>query len=335
MGIAAKHSLAFSLSTVLLVAITAGNSFSAAAENGARWTSLAFSADGQSLFASRDDPTAQGIYSISLSNGGVTRPAWASHNVNDIPVFSSDGKHLAYSRSTSKDSPSQILLANADGSNTRPLFSSDSHDLFPMFSAAPDRIYFARAGFYGNYDGIARPRLHEWDIYYSDLAGKNLQQLTHEKFYDISVPAISPDGKNLILAAFTEQGTQFQIYSLEKPSTARRVLVPRVPNTPGRPQFSSPIFLPDGQHLLFMAASQGKEIYDYDVYRMNLADGTLEKLTTENGYSTGLCISRDGKQAAFLKWTLSSNRQPVASEIILLNLATKTTTPLKIKAQQK
>ncbi len=222
MEIVAKQSLAFSLATVLLVVIIACNSSSAAfPENSARWTGLAFSADGKSLIASRNDSTAQGTYSISISTGEVTRPAWASHGVDHIPVFSPDGKHLAYSHSTGKEPHSQIWLANADGSNAHQLLFSNSHDLFPMFSATPNRIYFARAGFYGNYDGMAAPDLHEWDIYYSDLAGKNLHQLTHETFYAISVPAISPDGKSLILTANSfaeEKQLQFQIYSLEKPS---------------------------------------------------------------------------------------------------------------------
>ncbi len=335
MKIVAQQSLAFSLATVLLVAIIACNSSSAAfPENSARWTGLAFSADGQSLIASRNDSTAHGIYSISISTGEVTRPPWASHGVDHIPVFSPDGKQLAYSHSSGKEPHSQIWLADADGSNAHQLLFSNSHDLFPMFSATPNRVYFARAGFYGNYDGIAPPDLHEWDIYYSDLTGKNLHQLTHETFYGISVPAISPDGTSLILTAngfAEEKQRQFQIYSLEKPSIPTRVLVPRVQHTTPNPEFGYPVFLPDGQHLLFMASSRD----DHDVYRMKIADGTVEKLTTANGYSERLCVSRDGKQAAFLRWIVSSNRQLVANEIVLLDLATNTTTPLKIKAEQK
>ena len=159
MEIVAKPSLAFSLATVLLVVIIACNNSSAAfPENSARWTGLAFSADGKSLIASRNDSTAQGTYSISISTGEVTRPAWASHGVDHIPVFSPDGKHLAYSHSTGKEPHSQIWLANADGSNAHQLLFSNSHDLFPMFSATPNRIYFARAGFYGNYDGLTATR---------------------------------------------------------------------------------------------------------------------------------------------------------------------------------
>jgi Tol biopolymer transport system component len=60
--------------------------------------------------------------------------------------------------------------------------------------------------------------------------------------------------------------------------------------------------MPDGKSILFMAASDGKHGYDYDVYRLDLGTGTLERLTNGNGYATDLKVSADGNTAVFLKW---------------------------------
>jgi hypothetical protein len=50
---------------------------------------------------------------------------------------------------------------------------------------------------------------------------------------------------------------------------------------------------------------------------MEFATGSLEKLTRDNGCSTGLHISADGNAAMFLKWKLDCHKTPVASELSL------------------
>jgi len=59
--------------------------------------------------------------------------------------------------------------------------------------------------------------------------------------------------------------------------------------------------VPDG-NVLFMVVSNGKHGYDYDIYRVTISTGALEKLTDGNGYAKDLKVSADGRTAAFLKW---------------------------------
>jgi Tol biopolymer transport system component len=90
--------------------------------------------------------------------------------------------------------------------------------------------------------------------------------------------------------------------------------------------------MPDGKSVLFMAASSGHGAYDYDVYKMDIASGSVERLTQGNGFATGLKVSANGKTAVFLKWRLTWwRRTPVQSTPYLLDIQTHKLTPLKVK----
>jgi Tol biopolymer transport system component len=88
--------------------------------------------------------------------------------------------------------------------------------------------------------------------------------------------------------------------------------------------------MPDGKSILFMAASNGKHGYDYDVYRVDLRTGSLERLTNGNGYATDLKVSADGNTAVFLKWHSDWRSTPDKSELYLLDVQTYKLTPLRI-----
>jgi Tol biopolymer transport system component len=88
--------------------------------------------------------------------------------------------------------------------------------------------------------------------------------------------------------------------------------------------------MPDGKSILFMAASDGKHGYDYDVYRVDLETGSLERFTNGNGYATDLKVSADGKTAVFLKWQSDRHRTPVKNELYLLDLQSQTLRPVNV-----
>jgi Tol biopolymer transport system component len=96
------------------------------------------------------------------------------------------------------------------------------------------------------------------------------------------------------------------------------------------PIYVNPQYLPDGKSILFMAASDGKSGYDYDVYRMELATGALERLTHGNGFASDLCVFPDGRTAVFQKWHSDWHRTPVDGELYLLDLRTHQLTPFKV-----
>lgn len=69
-----------------------------------------------------------------------------------------------------------------------------------------------------------------------------------------------------------------------------------------------------------MAASEGKSGFDYDIYRLELASGSLERLTYGNGLANDLCVFPDGKRAIFQKWHSDWRGTPNAAELYILDL---------------
>jgi Tol biopolymer transport system component len=295
---------------------------------------FAFSPDGQFIVLSRSNGSSSFLYRVALDTGKATRLTQTERGFEGSPSFSPDGKRIAFAYRPNRSSRSRIYIAALDGSGSHPLFSSDSDadDFSPVFTTNGDRVYFARSAFFGNYSPIARPGQHEWDIYSVDADGRNLRQITNEHFYQISAPSLSTDGKKMLFSTDTEDGSRLAIYTFDNPSKPQTLLQPHVPNEPRSPIFGSALFTPDGQNVLFLAASEGRRgaACDYDVYRMSLRGGSIAKLTSGNGYATGLCVSPDGRKAIFMKWTFDERRMPIANQLHMLNLETRETSPLPI-----
>ncbi|MGH9864572.1 MAG: TolB family protein, partial [Candidatus Acidiferrales bacterium] len=204
-------------------------------------------------------------------------------------------------------------------------------DLSPVLSPDNKTIIFSRAGFYGSYSPIAQPHPHEWRFYASDLDGTKVRQLTTESFYMVSPTSISPDGEKMVVVTESLETSRIAIYSITHPGPPLRTFQPHVPQEVDRknPILAYPNYLPDGT-ILFMAASNGKHGFDYDVYRLNLDTGAIDKLTNGNGYATDLRVSADGKTAAFLKWSKNWLGDLKSNQVYLLDIPTRKLQPIEI-----
>jgi dipeptidyl aminopeptidase/acylaminoacyl peptidase len=295
--------------------------------------SVAISPDGSLLAIDFGDDSASFIYKLDVESGNATRLTDAKAGSESSPAFSPDGKRISYSYSAGKGQPFNIVIENVDGSNLHSWSPSGGSDYWPVFSLDGKTIIFARAAYYGNYSPIAQPHAHGWDVYAGDSDGTNVRQLTHEEFYMASPLSVSDDGKSMVLV--TEGGhssQQIAIYSFDQTEKPAISLRPHIPDEPKLgPEFDFPNFMPDGRSILFMAASSGHHGYDYDVYRMNIASGLVERLTQGNGFATGLKVSANGKTAVFLKWRLNWRQMPVQSTPYLLDVQTHKLTLLKVK----
>lgn len=299
----------------------------------ARMESVAVSPDGGLLAIDFGDDSTSFIYKIDVQSGNATRLTDAKVGRESSPAFSPVGKRISYSYSPGKGQPSSVVIENIDGSNLHAWPPSGGNDYWPVFSLDGKTAIFARSAYYGNYSPIAQPHPHGWDLYAADSDGTSVRQLTHEGFYSTSPLSVSPDGKSMVLVTQGGRGSQqIAIYSFnqtEKPATSLRPSVPGEPEL--GPQFDSPNFMPDGKSILFMAASRGHGAYDYDVYKMDIASGSVERLTQGNGFATGLKVSADGKTAVFLKWRLNWRHTPVQSTPYILDVQTHKLTPLKVR----
>jgi Tol biopolymer transport system component len=297
--------------------------------------SLAVSPDGKFLAVDFGQDNTSFIYEINVNTGIATRLTDATTGTEAGPAFSPDGKRIAYSFSPGNGTHSVIVVVDFDGSNRYSWAPSDGNDYWPVFSPDNQTLIFSRSGYYGNYSPIAQPHPHAWSFYASDLHGTNVRQLTNESFYMASPPSVSSDGKRMVAATEgVDTPRQIAVYSLDssgKPALSLRPHVPREADHKD-PILDDPNFMADGKSILFMAASNGKlwQGYDYDIYRVDIESGKLERLTKGNGYASDLRVSGDGKTAAFLKWRSNWRGTPVTNELYLLDVETHRLTLLKV-----
>ena len=274
------------------------------------------------------------IYRIDVDTGKASRLTDVKTGEETSPAFSPDGKRIAYSYSPGNGASARIVISNVDGSDLHSWSPSGGSDFSPVFSPDNKTIIFARSGYYGSYSPIAQPHPHAWSLYESDLEGKNVRQLTNESFYMASPLSVSPDSQSMVIVTEDLDTPQkIAIYSIDHPGKPLLTLRPHVPKEPNHEaELDFPNYMPDGKSLLFMAASSGKPWngYDYDVYRVDIGTGVLERLTKGNGFATNLKVSADGRTAVFLKWRSDWRRIPVKSELYLLDVQTHKLTPLNI-----
>lgn len=294
---------------------------------------VTISPDGKLLAVVVQKNNSSFIYKIAVDTGIATRLTNAKIGEESSPNFSADGNRIAFTYKPAVASQPEIVLANADGSGIRKWSQRGFTALSPVFSPDNKTLIFSSSGFYGSYSPIAQPHAHAWRFYASELDGSNLRELTSESFYMMSPASVSPDGKNIVIVQESlDTNREIAIYSLDRPGKPVQSLQPHVPKEADHknPLLNFPNYMPDGNSILFMAGSDGKHGYDYDVYRVDLATGSLDRLTNGNGYATDLKVSADGRTAVFLKWRFDWHGTPVRSELYLLDVQSRKLSALKI-----
>jgi Tol biopolymer transport system component len=319
----------FKLLTGCLVSLLILPHITLSGASAGRMESVSVSPDGKFIAVDFIKGDTSFIYRIAVDTGNATRLTDAKTGHESRLAFSPDGRLIAYSYSPGNGEGSRIVIGSIDGSNLHTWSPSKVRDFSPVFSPDNKTIVFARSGYYGSYSPIAQPHHHAWDFYAADLDGANVRQLTHESFYKASTLSLSPDGRNMVVVTEgVDTPEQIAIYSLDHPEKPAQLLRPHVPGHEGIYNF--PNYMPDGKSILFMAASEGKNGYDYDVYRLDLGTGAIERLTKGNSYATDLRVFADGKTAVFLKWRSDSHATPVSSELYLLDIQSHNVSPLKV-----
>lgn len=111
------------------------------------------------------------------------------------PAFSPDGSTIVFSWSNA------LWTINADGTSARPLLADDHTNFTPVFTPDGTGIVFASS----------RTTTSRAETYTMDLQAQNIRPLTGDTtqlpptiFYSTTLPAFSPDGRQLLVTRFTE-----------------------------------------------------------------------------------------------------------------------------------
>lgn len=294
--------------------------------------SVAISPNGKLLAIVYGDETHSFIYEVAVDTRKISRLTAAASGEELNPSFSPDGKQIAYAYRHNREGHFRIVIVDANGSNPHEWPPANADDFSPLFAPDEKTIIFSRIGFFGNYSPIAQPHPHTWNFYAANLNGTNLRKLTNEPFYMVSPASISRDGKSMVIVAEGfETNRRIAIYSLTAPASPARAFQPHVPKEADQknPIIAYPNYLPDGT-IVFMAASNGRHGYDYDVYRLDVETDSLSRLTRGNGYATDLKVSADGNTAVFLRWRKNWIGDLTGDELYLLDVHSRNLRPLEL-----
>jgi WD40 repeat protein len=147
------------------------------------------------------------------------------------PTFSPDGKKIAF-EITAANGATNLVLADADGKNQRPLTDTDAYDGQASFNPSGDHIAFAMRQ--GNLS----------DIYTIALDGGQLTRLTSDIAQDAQ-PAWSPDGTRI---AFVSNRSGIAQIWLMNPDGTNLIQLTNIPAGAEQPKWSH-----NGNWLAFVA----------------------------------------------------------------------------------
>jgi TolB protein len=158
-----------------------------------------FSPLGDSVVFSRCQTILDGtcaVYRVKLDGTGLSEVTHFKKGVSDLgPVYSVDGRTIAFERQSVRGLPSSIYLMNADGSEVRCLTPPEMEAAHPSWSPDGSKIAFS---------GHSRES-GNWDIWLIGRDGQNLVRLTGSDLDDYWFsprrnmhPSWSPDGSFIV-----------------------------------------------------------------------------------------------------------------------------------------
>lgn len=198
------------------------------------------------------------------------------------PVFSPDGKNIAYLQGGSRRVPA-LRIMGLDGKQNRTAVTTNEVLSGEGFSFSPDGSKVV----YSKLDKI--DAIHEFnDLYVTNLRTGRETRLT--RGLRANGPSWSPDGKTIVFA--TVNLLQSRIMTMNADGTNAKVLVEGKDQT----QYTTPVWSPDGSEIAFAALRYGGFA---DIYIMS-ADGTgVRALTQDRDQDFSPSWTPDGKYLLF------------------------------------
>jgi TolB protein len=139
------------------------------------------------------------IYSIEIASRRISK--LLSGGVNTYPVWSPDGKKLAFRRMLGENN-SEVFMANSDGTSDRNLTNHSAFDGWPAWSPDGRKIAFASN------------RERNYEIYIMNADGSGVQKVANNEGR-ATAPKWSKDGKTIYFSICkkVDSGFDCQIYT--------------------------------------------------------------------------------------------------------------------------
>jgi Tol biopolymer transport system component len=228
-------------------------------------------------FGAADYEVSLGIKAISPSGGAELQLLPAGRD----PEWSPDGKRLAFDTSVARP---KIYLADADGSNVRPIGPTDAAAYAPSWSPDGNRLVFVLD------DGIESNRS---GIYVIDADGAALRRVRKARGLHLDAPTWSPNGK--WIAFLGESGyarhSEMDIFVVHPNGSGARRLT-RTGNDEGKPSWS-----PDSTRLVFARHHN----HSGDIFVLTLRTGRQRGVVGGSGDDSDPVWSPDRTTIAFLR----------------------------------
>jgi TolB protein len=198
---------------------------------------------------------------ISRIYEGVLQNPTRGVGTNYVPVFSPDGKQLAFM--SARDGNPEIYVMNADGSNIRRLTNHPAGESSPTWSPSGSQIAFTS------------DRTGKAQIYVVNIDGSNFRRLTVDES-EADRPTWSPAPYNEIAFAGRTSGSGFDVKVYELSTGVTRRL------TNGEGTNESPAFSPGGRHIAFTSTRAGRT----QVYTIDRLGRDLKQITRDGSNQT-------------------------------------------------
>jgi len=205
---------------------------------------------------------------------------------NYDPVWSPDGRRIAFFSFSNQDGDLEIFVMDADGGNQTQLTFNDNEDQEPVWSPDGRRIAFI-----SNYwcPGSENRDDWDWDISVVDADGENLSQLTNNTANDDD-PSWSPDGRRIAFLSDRNGGLD-NIFVMDADGRNVTQLTDYPHSIDEELAWS-----PDGSRIAFISS---RDMFLSEIFVMD-ADGSNQTQLTNNGAAVRqLAWSPDGSHIAF------------------------------------
>jgi Tol biopolymer transport system component len=204
---------------------------------------------------------------MAIELASPTRITWGWNN-HEHPVFSPDGKHVAYY--AGEFGYIQLYVSGSDGKGERPLTAARGNHTQAAWSPDKRWIYHRRQ---------AAPD-KPWEIWRVSFEDPSITEcLLADKKVSFKHPSVSPDGKTL--AWFSDQGTPGNFHIFTAPLDGKKGKLGKLRRLTSDKQRNDchPTWSPDGKWLAFHAYMGQKEASVSQIYLLSADGKTVRQIS--------------------------------------------------------